>query len=688
MHAGLHAGLLGLSALLLAAEQSARLCTMIYHFATGQLLWGWLAVAVLLPGFLVEGLSYLWFRADGQQGHCWLVMLHLLQLGVWKRHWDATSTVLWKGRVAPHQGQLLLQEADLSALRLLEALLQSGPHLLIQTYVFLALDFTDVVPGVSALCSWVALSWALVCYTRFMGSIKPGHLATPWAALFCQQLWRMGMVGARVLSLALFFRAHHAWGLVVGGAHWLVMTFWLVAQQSDIVESTCHWRVFNLLVGAVYILCYLNFWDSPSRSRMATFYTVMLLENSILLLLATDFLQGTSVTSLWTIAGVLSGFLIGTVSLVVYYSLLHPKSTHIWQDFVRQSCGIAGGGKAERESSPPGTAGAENRPESPGTRREEGYELPSLGKPPSLQWGPPEAGLESQISGEDSFLSHHHWLLVKLALKTGNVSKINAVFGEDHPGCFCPPAWGSSQHYNPQRKPPFSQQELSSSPHGPLTSENGSEFQSVSKAEADQSETSSYVSFTSDNYDKAPIQQLSAVQSRGSPEQGAGAVLGVQERSAGGQLRGAGGQESSTLYFSASEGATASHQGGEQATPQTWGKGSPAQRASPQPATKPFPITMANISPILGTGPGRRFRPSTVIPTVGASQGSAGSSWEQQGLTRDLSHPATAGTWMSLPKVSPRPADEPCLTSTPKSESIHRDGSPPERLETETSVFI
>lgn len=57
------------------------------------------------------------------------------------------------------------------------------------------------------------------------------------------------------------------------GAHWLVMTFWLVAQQSDVVDSTCHWRLFNLLVGAVYILCYLNFWDSPSRHRMAMFYT-------------------------------------------------------------------------------------------------------------------------------------------------------------------------------------------------------------------------------------------------------------------------------------------------------------------------------------------------------------------------------------------------------------------------------
>lgn len=57
------------------------------------------------------------------------------------------ATVLWKDGVARHQGQLLLQEADLSALRLLEALLQTGPHLMLQTYVFLASDFTDIVPG-------------------------------------------------------------------------------------------------------------------------------------------------------------------------------------------------------------------------------------------------------------------------------------------------------------------------------------------------------------------------------------------------------------------------------------------------------------------------------------------------------------------------------------------------------------
>ncbi|KAM9043109.1 XK-related protein 5 [Megaptera novaeangliae] len=682
----MHAGVLGLSALLLAAEQSARLCTVVYYFTTGRLLWGWLALSVLLPGFLVQGLSYLWFREDGHQSHCSLVVLHLLQLGVWKRHWDAMARVLRREGEASPWGQLRMQEADLSALRLLEALLQVGPHLLLQTYVFLASDFTGIVPGMSALCSWSMLSWALVCYARAMGSMKPGQLSMPWTALGCQLLWRMGMVGARVLSLVLFFQVYRVWVLVVAGAHWLVMTFWLVAQQSDIVDSTCHWRLFNLLMGATYILCYLNVWDSPSRSRMATFYTVMLLENTILVLLATDFLQGASWTGLWAVAGALSGFLIGSVSLVIYYSLLHPKSTDIWQGFVRKSCGIAGGDKAEGDSPPRASGPAGEGPESLGTCQEESDVLTSLGKPPSPQWGPPEAGMEIQMAGEASFLSHHHWLLVKLALKTGNVSKINALFGEDNPAFFCSPPWGLSQHCHQERKLPSSQQEPPSSPHNSLTSEEGSELRVVPRAEAD--ETSNYVSFASDNHDKTPAQKPSAMQQEGSPKEGDEAASGVQGRGAGGWLGGGEGQESSTLYFSATtEGAMSSHQEGGRATltmslsGRRLGEGSPARPASPLPATKPFPATMANISPILGTGPGRSFHPS------GRALGGSGDG-EQQESTRDRDHPATAGTQTSWPKVSPRPAVEPCLTSTPKSESTHRDSSWRERLKTETSFFI
>ncbi|KAM5264092.1 XK-related protein 5 [Ctenodactylus gundi] len=655
----MRAGRLGLSALLQAAEQSARLYTVLHYFTTGQLLWAWMALSLLLPGFLIQGLSYLWSRADGQRNRALLVMLHFLQLGVWKRHWDVAVATLCKGRPAPCPGQLWLQDAYLSALRLLEGLLQAGPHLLLQTYACVASDFTDAVPVASALLSWSSLSWALVSYTHVLGCMKPGHRVVLWAALFCQQLWRMGMLGTRVLSLVLFCRTYRVWVLVVGGAHWLVMTFWLVAQQSDLVDSTCHWRLFNLLVGAVYILCYLNFWDSPSRNRMVSFYLVMLLENIILLLLATDFVQQVSWASLGTIAGALSGFLIGSVSLVTYYSLLHPESAAI-----RQGCGRKGCGPAEEAS--PARAAAPG-----GSNLAESSALPSLEVAPSPEQSPAAAAWGSQ--------GHHHWLLVKLALKTGSVSKMHTAFGEHSPCCSCTPAWGSGQLCSAQQKPLFAQQSLPSPRHEPSTSKKGSEFEGAPKAEADSLETSSFMSLASDLQVTMLIQQPPATREEGAAGEAAGTSPVAQKGGAGGQLQGKGEQESVTLYFSATtpEATSLLQEGGPALplTPHTRrrpGQSSPGRATPPQPDTRPFPSTVAGISPIFSRTPSGHAHCSAGLPGAAPSS-SESEEWPE--LAEAPSCPAAVGPQ----KASLRHPEQPCLTSTPKSaapqlDSSHRDG--------------
>lgn len=243
-------------------------------------------------------------------------------------------------------------------------------------------------------------------------------------------------------------------------------------------------------------------------------------------------------------------------------------------------------------------------------------------------------------------LSRHHWLLVKLALKTGNVSKINAAFGEDGLARFCSPEWGLSQHHSEGRTPPPPQQEPPSSPQDPLTSEEGSEFPVVPKAEAE--ETSSYLSFDSQSPDRAPAQQPSAARWEGGSEEGSRAAPGA--RGAGGHPGGEGGQGGSTLYFSATaEGALPSPAEPTPLSGRGLGLGSSAQ-----PATERFPLSVADISPILG--PGGRLQPS------GRARGGAGLRGQRESQRR----PVAAGTQRPLPEVHPRPADDaPCLTSTP-----------------------
>lgn len=68
---------------------------------------------------------------------------------------------------------------------------------------------------------------------------------------------------------------------------------------------------------------------------------IMLLENFLLVLLATDFLQGASWTSLWAIAGILSGFLIGkTQSHLPIPSLLTPTCLFTINSLQRQETGL------------------------------------------------------------------------------------------------------------------------------------------------------------------------------------------------------------------------------------------------------------------------------------------------------------------------------------------------------------
>ncbi|NWU98098.1 XKR5 protein, partial [Upupa epops] len=263
----------GLSLALLAIERGAWLCTIIYYLITGHLGWFGLTVACVAPGYVAQLLSILWFRADGHPLSCRLLALHLLQLGLWKRYWD----VLWlaaKTGSGAHGEEMLMQHGDTCVLRLLEALLQTLPHLLLQTYIVVTADPVGFIPGVSAGISLLSLAWALVSYSCFTCLLRPGHLFPPATAILCLLLWRTGMLGTRVLALVLFARLYSCWVFAIAGAHWLFMSFWLVAQQTDIVAQPCRWRLFNCLVGAVYIFCYVNVRAGPSKHRVAVFYAV------------------------------------------------------------------------------------------------------------------------------------------------------------------------------------------------------------------------------------------------------------------------------------------------------------------------------------------------------------------------------------------------------------------------------
>ncbi|KAL7872527.1 hypothetical protein SRHO_G00075100 [Serrasalmus rhombeus] len=414
--------LFGASALVLVAERAALFFCIGLYLWQAQVLWAGLTFAFLLPGSIVQALSFLWYRADGEQQTCRMITLHTLHLGIFKRLWDC-SVCVWRAQgSAQSHAQLVMQQADVSALRLLEVFLLTLPQSFIQTYILTATELSLASPV--ALCSAVcllSLSWALVLYSRSCCLTRPGHLLMPPAALLCQLLWRAGMLAARFASLALFARSFGCWVIGVMSSHWLIAAFWLVSQQTDICVGRWSWRVFNLILGGVHIFLFLNVKDGPSRYRMASFYTVMLLENATLVLAASDILSEASWDSLTVPTAVLCSFLLGLTSLVLYYRFLHPKSTEISQG-LRRGAHMGSACLDQGESS-----------FSLGDKSLAPASLPLSSSHPSFSLsGIPSSLLEHAGScgvKADGECRHHHWLLVRLALKTGDPAKINQAYG-------------------------------------------------------------------------------------------------------------------------------------------------------------------------------------------------------------------------------------------------------------------
>ncbi|XP_036406340.1 XK-related protein 5a [Megalops cyprinoides] len=410
--------LFGVSAIVILAERTALIYCFVYYLWFGHTLWAALTLGLALPGMAVQVLSFLWYHADGDQRKCFLSLIHLLHLGIFKRFGECMSSVWHMHGSAGELGAAVMQQADVSALRLIEALLLTLPQTLLQTYILVTTDVGLLSP-VSFCCGLclLSLSWALVLYSRACCLIRPGHLAMPPAALLCQLLWRAGMLGARISSLMFFARIFRWWVYGVVGFHWLTASFWLVSQQTDICISPWRWRLFNCMLGAVHVFLFLNVKDGPSRFRMAGFYVVMLLENATLLLSASDFLSEASWDSMSFPTAVLCSYLLGTTSLVLYYRFLHPKSTEISQSLRH---GHMSGACLERGESS-FSLGDKTMPVPP-DHVHGNLSLPGLAG--SLAEHSGSCG--AKPSGE---CRHHHWLLIRLALKTGDLAKINLAYG-------------------------------------------------------------------------------------------------------------------------------------------------------------------------------------------------------------------------------------------------------------------
>ena len=62
--------------------------------------------------------------------------------------------------------------------------------------------------------------------------------------------------------------------LLFTGVHFFVMTLWVIAQDTDFCNTWWEERLFNIVIGIIYIFCFFNMKEGRSRWRSSFYYTV------------------------------------------------------------------------------------------------------------------------------------------------------------------------------------------------------------------------------------------------------------------------------------------------------------------------------------------------------------------------------------------------------------------------------
>ncbi|XP_076168976.1 uncharacterized protein LOC143147540 isoform X2 [Ptiloglossa arizonensis] len=300
------------------------------YFLQGQFIWGCFALSfTILPAGVIQMFSLRWYHSDGSiKAIHWL--LHFLFLGILHRYLIllyATIYSLRSKRFVKDKNWVYRQESDICMLHLFESFMGAAPQLILQLYVMAVLRRTPLWTSLSAVVSFCSLSWAIGTYTKAMHKINPGHNEATWVVLTLQGVWRAGMLISRIAVLVLTAICLREWFLLFLGLHWLFMTVWVILQNTDFCPTIWEERIYNCIIGLIYCFDFFNLRVGKSRYRVLIFYTIIVTENIVFLVVyvlcfkdAIKTEEIAIVTSL--IAG---GMMIGMSCMLFYYGKFHPS---------------------------------------------------------------------------------------------------------------------------------------------------------------------------------------------------------------------------------------------------------------------------------------------------------------------------------------------------------------------------
>ncbi|XP_063990999.1 uncharacterized protein LOC135169698 [Diachasmimorpha longicaudata] len=231
-----------------------------------------------------------------------VIVLHTTQIGVLWRYFKLFIPV--NLTFVKHEVR------ELCVLRLIHAFCEAAPMLLLQLYLLSIGIGNNVVKegrselesetwdasklgeltAVSAGLSLWSVCWAVASFSKGAARLRNlERLVLTWLGVLAQLAWRLGTVSARVGALVVYASLYGGqWLLIVMALHWLSMLMWLLLTPDGLFHggerlSFSRKAFLASLLAFVYVFAYVNLHETNHRQKMLIFYTVMFLENSLLI---------------------------------------------------------------------------------------------------------------------------------------------------------------------------------------------------------------------------------------------------------------------------------------------------------------------------------------------------------------------------------------------------------------------
>lgn len=352
-------------------------CVVAYHFfhlavthgVYHYWYFGLTVTFVLLPSLTMTGFSLRWYLQDAENAELpevptwrWIlrILMLLLQIAPILRYIDSMRYGLQSRKFGSIEGKtddfeekksarvqriknyklMVYEDSDATLLRLFECFMESAPQLILQIYILIRDPGTYVLDNqehmikswilaISIVSSLFSIAWSLVVYHRSLRYTIPEKKNLNGKGSTFQFLWHFSSITARVIALSLFASVFPKW---IGPAcviHWIIMSSWVIVQNTQACNTKCEEILFCFVLGAIYIFSFFNAKEERTRYKYLMFYTFCFCENSAMILIW-FFCANKSIWYYYPgIIGHYLAFFAGLFFMIIYYLYFHPTGIDV-----------------------------------------------------------------------------------------------------------------------------------------------------------------------------------------------------------------------------------------------------------------------------------------------------------------------------------------------------------------------